>query len=260
VNAHSIRVVLGAALVLLAWLVRVDAQPAAASVEQKVDGWIGRISDSACGARHEPMEGVPEMTPKQCTLATVRGGSKFVYVLDENDKVYQIANQDHPDLVTYAGDPVALTGRVKGNVITVTKLAAPPPSPAQAQARALAGELMSPFCQGLSLATCRSEGAVALRAEIAARLRAGESRTAIVDDLAGRFGESIRSIPEPRGMGLVVWLAPFVIVAGTLAVLVRSLRHATVGHFAPEWGPRLDGAVDDLETATRLDDELRDLD
>jgi hypothetical protein len=83
--------------------------------------WTGRISDSMCGVKHEPQEGNP-MTPKECTLATVKGGSRFVFVLDE--KVYAIANQDHADLVTFAGDPVKLTGRMKDNVITVTSIVA----------------------------------------------------------------------------------------------------------------------------------------
>ena len=84
-------------------------------------------------------------------------------------------------LVTYAGDPVALTGSVTGDVVTVTKLETPPPSAAQAEARALSGELMSPFCPVLLLTTCRSQGAVMPRGEIAARFQAGESRKAIVD-------------------------------------------------------------------------------
>lgn len=74
-----------------------------------------------CGVKHESQEGVP-MTPKECTLATVKGGSKFVFVLDE--KVYAIANQDYRDLVTFAGDAVKLTGRMKDRVITVTKIVA----------------------------------------------------------------------------------------------------------------------------------------
>jgi len=93
----------------------------ATSQSDDLQTWKGRISDSVCGLKHEPVEGVP-MTDKECTLATVRGGSKFVFVLDE--KVYPIANQDHPDLVTFAGDAVKLTGRMKDKVITVTKIVA----------------------------------------------------------------------------------------------------------------------------------------
>ena len=96
------------------------------AAQEPVQTWTGRISDSMCGVKHEPQEGVT-MTDKECTLATVRGGSKFVFVLDE--KVYAIANQDHPDLVTFAGDKVKLTGRMKDKVITVTKIAAADPAP-----------------------------------------------------------------------------------------------------------------------------------
>jgi hypothetical protein len=93
----------------------------AAGQADELQTWKGRISDSICGVKHEQVEGMP-MTDKECTLATVRGGSKFVFVLDE--QVYQIANQDQPDLVTFAGDTVKLTGRMKDKVITVTKIVA----------------------------------------------------------------------------------------------------------------------------------------
>ncbi len=99
---------------------------ATAAAPDDLQTWKGRISDSICGVKHEPVEGVP-MTDKECTLATVRGGSKFVFVLDE--QVYPIANQDQPDLVTFAGDTVKLTGRMKDKVITVTKIEAADKTP-----------------------------------------------------------------------------------------------------------------------------------
>jgi len=40
----------------------------AAPADERVEGWRGRISDSMCGAKHQPMEGV-EMTDRECTLA-----------------------------------------------------------------------------------------------------------------------------------------------------------------------------------------------
>jgi len=105
---------------LLLGILLLAGQPA----DEVVDGWRGRISDSMCGAKHQPMEGVP-MTDRECTLATVRGGSKFVFVLDENDEVYQIANQDHKDLVTYAGERVKLSGTRHEHTLTVSRLKKP---------------------------------------------------------------------------------------------------------------------------------------
>jgi hypothetical protein len=40
----------------------------------------------------------------------------------QNGKVLQIANQDFKNLPTLAGDAVRLTGDVKGDTITITKV------------------------------------------------------------------------------------------------------------------------------------------
>jgi hypothetical protein len=86
--------------------------------------WTGKISDSACGAKHEEAaEGQGVMADRECTQACVRGGSKYVLVVD--GKVLQIANQDNKDLATHAGHAVKLTGEIKGNAITVSKIEMP---------------------------------------------------------------------------------------------------------------------------------------
>jgi hypothetical protein len=93
--------------------------PAVASAAEQT--WSGKISDSACGAKHEEAaenEGV--MPDRDCTQACVRGGSKYVLVAD--GKVLQIANQDNKDLATHAGHTVKLTGQLKGNEITVSTI------------------------------------------------------------------------------------------------------------------------------------------
>src|SRR5471032_3266650 len=84
--------------------------------------WTGQISDSACGAKHEEAaEGQGKMPDRECTQACVRGGSKYVLVVD--GKVLQIANQDDTDLATHAGHTVTVTGELKGQAITVSKIA-----------------------------------------------------------------------------------------------------------------------------------------
>ena len=83
--------------------------------------WSGTISDSACGPKHEEAaEGQGVMADRDCTQACIRGGSKYVLVVD--GKVFQIANQDNKDLATHAGHAVKLTGEFKGNAITVSKI------------------------------------------------------------------------------------------------------------------------------------------
>jgi hypothetical protein len=85
--------------------------------------WKGAISDSACGASHAKMlaEHKNLTTDRACTLACIKGGSKYVFVSD--GKVYNIANQSNKDLAARAGEPVTLTGSMSGDTITVTKVA-----------------------------------------------------------------------------------------------------------------------------------------
>jgi len=86
--------------------------------------WTGNISDSACGKKHEEAaEGNGVMPDRECTQACVRGGSKYVLVVD--GKVFQIANQDNKDLATHAGHTVKLTGELKGSAITVSRVEMP---------------------------------------------------------------------------------------------------------------------------------------
>src|SRR6266581_1112093 len=75
----------------------------------------GMISDSACGASHAKMMAEhrdAKMTDRDCTLACVRNGGKFVFVA--NGKVYSIANQELAALQEFAGQTVSITGDVKG--------------------------------------------------------------------------------------------------------------------------------------------------
>jgi len=104
------------AIIVVAALLFLSALPQAA--EQTLSG---KISDSACGAKHEEAaENTGVMPDRECTEACVRGGSKYVLVVDK--QVFQIANQDFKDLAAHAGEAVKLSGELKGNTITVSKI------------------------------------------------------------------------------------------------------------------------------------------
>ena len=83
--------------------------------------WTGAISDSACGAKHvEAVENEGTMPDRECTQACIRGGSLYVFVSDR--KVYQIANQKNEEVIAHAGHRVKLTGELKDQTITVSKI------------------------------------------------------------------------------------------------------------------------------------------
>lgn len=89
----------------------------AKSQDAKATTLAGKISDSHCGAGKHSMK-----TPEECVAACVKDG-QYVFVGDK-DKVYKIANQKLPELAKFAGKDVELTGTVKEDTITVTKIAA----------------------------------------------------------------------------------------------------------------------------------------
>ena len=79
--------------------------------------WAGSISDSACGARH--MAG---MAARECTEACVKQGSSFVFVSQR--RVYKLEDPGKV-VAAHAGHTVNLTGEMKGDTITVTKVEMP---------------------------------------------------------------------------------------------------------------------------------------
>lgn len=82
--------------------------------------FIGQISDSSCGASHGKMAGQHGKSDRDCTLACVKGGSKYVFV--SGGSVYQIDNQSFADLEKRAGQRVEITGDMKGDMINVSKI------------------------------------------------------------------------------------------------------------------------------------------
>jgi len=94
---------------------------AARAADQTQATLSGQISDSLCKAKHEEAaEGAGKMTDHDCTVSCVKGGSKYVLLVDA--KVIQIANQNQRDLETFAGQPVKVIGELQGDVITIARI------------------------------------------------------------------------------------------------------------------------------------------
>jgi hypothetical protein len=86
--------------------------------------WDGVISDARCNGKHAKAEhGSQAESDNSCVTKCVAGGGKYVFV--SGGKTYQIANQDFADLKAHGGHKVALTGEMKGEAITVSKIEMP---------------------------------------------------------------------------------------------------------------------------------------
>ena len=85
--------------------------------------WTGMIGDSKCGANHKAMqEHNANLTDRDCTEACIKSGAE--YILSSNGKVYKLENQKDPSLSENAGKTVVVTGTLKGNTITASKIVA----------------------------------------------------------------------------------------------------------------------------------------
>ena len=98
---------------------------------------------------------------------------------------------------------------------------------------AIASEVRCPTCESLSAAESDAAAAQAVRDEIRARLRAGESKGEILAFLAGRYGDDILLRPEAGGVAGLVWVLPVAAVLAALGGLGGKLRRRAAVAGAP---------------------------
>ena len=129
--------------------------------------------------------------------------------------------------------------------------AAPAAAGPQDVANDISNEVMSPFCDGVTLHDCGSRAAVELRDQIEEWAAAGWSRDRIMDELVARYGEDVLGAPPVGGRGFLAWALPIaVVVAGGFLAWWLASRWSRRPHTSD---PATDISDDDRR---RLDAEL----
>ncbi|MGH3032529.1 MAG: cytochrome c-type biogenesis protein, partial [Gaiellaceae bacterium] len=101
------------------------------------------------------------------------------------------------------------------------------PQEVQRRADAVASELRCPVCQQLSVKDSPSDVAATFRKRIRELVVEGRSDEEIKRFFVARYGEWILLSPPRRGIGLVVWLLPALVLAGGLAAVALAVRRWT---------------------------------
>jgi cytochrome c-type biogenesis protein CcmH len=122
----------------------------------------------------------------------------------------------------------------------------------------LEGNLMCPTCK-TPLAESNSPAANRIRVFVVHRIRAGDTRSEIMDKLVAQFGPEIRAAPARSGFDLLAWLLPLAglvggaVALGFLAWRWRGRRAPPTVTSTAEHNGQL-GIEPELER--RLDEEL----
>ena len=68
-------------------------------------------------------------------------------------------------------------------------------------------------CQGQSIADSDAPMAATMRAEVRQQIAAGEAPESVRQWMIGRYGEWVSFEPDVTGVGLLLWLAPLLLLA-----------------------------------------------
>jgi cytochrome c-type biogenesis protein CcmH/NrfF len=113
-------------------------------------------------------------------------------------------------------------------VTCLVLLASPAAATPEDVANDISNEIMSPFCDGVTLHDCPSQEALKLRERIEAWVSQGQGRSQIMRHLEREFDAGIRAAPVAEGAGFVAWLPPVAALAagaaGVWAVVRRWSR------------------------------------
>ena len=108
--------------------------------------------------------------------------------------------------------------------VVVLVIATAPSAPSTvARVAHLESLVRCPACEDISVAQSNATAAIAVRHEIAAKVRRGESDNQILTSLEATYGTSILLSPPTSGLGALLWIVP---IAGLVLVVVIGIRLA----------------------------------
>ncbi len=127
-------------------------------------------------------------------------------------------------LLLVAGSPAIAQGSGPSPALANRQLADPVK---EAEATQLMHSLRCIQCQGQSIADSDAPMAGTMRAEVRQQIAAGQKPDAIRDWMVERYGEWVSFEPELKGAGLLLWIAPLILLLVSIFVARGLFRRRT---------------------------------
>ncbi len=127
-------------------------------------------------------------------------------------------------LLLVVGSPAIAQGSGPSPALANRQLADPVK---EAEATQLMHSLRCIQCQGQSIADSDAPMAGTMRAEVRQQIAAGQKPDAIRDWMVERYGEWVSFEPELKGAGLLLWIAPLILLLVSIFVARGLFRRRT---------------------------------
>ena len=143
---------------------------------------------------------------------------------------------------------LALTARA-----AAAQSATPPAPVTDDEVNRVAKMLYCPVCENIPLDVCPTTACIQWRGTIREKLEAGWTEQQILDYFVAQYGERVLARPSTRGLNILIWVLPPIIVAAGGFFVWRFIRQQTrPTATAPAAPPPLAD-----EYARRLEQELK---
>ncbi len=127
-------------------------------------------------------------------------------------------------LLLVVGSPANAQGSGPSPALANRQLADPVK---EAEATQLMHSLRCIQCQGQSIADSDAPMAGTMRAEVRQQIAAGQKPDAIRDWMVERYGEWVSFEPELKGAGLLLWIAPLILLLVSIFLARGLFRRRT---------------------------------
>lgn len=105
----------------------------------------------------------------------------------------------------------------------------------EARVLVIAEELRCLVCQNETIAASQADLAVDLRRQIRNKLKAGQSKSEIVDFMVARYGDFILYNPPLKSTTWLLWIGPFALLVLAATVMALHIKRRRQGADAGEW-------------------------